>query len=69
MSWRQLTRWKSWHRWKGSQGPVGLNEETGEVVRLTDYAELPGGHWLLKRPLTLPESTQALYLISRIEKI
>ena len=62
-------RWKSWHRWKGSQVPVGLNEVTLEVVRLTDYTQLPGGQWLLKRPLTLPGSTQALYLISRIEKV
>jgi hypothetical protein len=38
MSWRQLTRWKSWRRWKDTQGPVVLNEDTWEVVRLTDYA-------------------------------
>ena len=68
MSWLRFRRWKNWQRWKGSQGPVGLNQETWEVVRLMDYAQLPGGHWLLKRPLTLPGSTQDLYLISRVEK-
>ena len=68
MSWLPFKRWKNWQQWKGTQEPVGLNEVTGEVVGLKDYSQLPGGHWLLKRPLTLPGSTQVLYLISRIEK-
>ena len=69
MSLQLFRRWKSWHRWKGSQNAVGLNEVTLEVVGLTNYSQLPGGQWLLKRPLTLPGSTQPLYLISRIEKV
>ena len=62
-------RWKNWLEWRKMHSPVVFNEDTGEVSRLTSYAELPGGHWLMKRPLSLPESYKPLYVVARIAKI
>ncbi|WP_447978452.1 hypothetical protein [Candidatus Nitrospira bockiana] len=53
--------------WKKTASDLLLNEETNELQRWNMWGELPSGPWLLKRTLTLPESTQPLYLAIRIK--
>ena len=62
--WRRL---KKYRQWRDSDMPVLLNEQTGELRRLSSAApdELEG-RWLLRRPLTLPESSKPLFLTIRL---
>jgi hypothetical protein len=49
-------------RWRLSRTPVLLNTRTWELLRFTTTTSAAPGEWLLRRPLTLPESTNALFL-------
>jgi hypothetical protein len=48
--------------------PVLLNKQTGELRQFTPAAgKLEGeGEWLLRRPLTLPESSKPLFFTIRL---
>lgn len=39
-----------------------LNAETGELVPLSNNTAFPEGKWMLRRPLTLPDSPVPLFL-------
>ena len=60
--WRRL---RNFRRWKKSTTPMLLNADTGELLPLSTYAAPPEGKWMLRRPLTLPESPVPLYLEAR----
>jgi hypothetical protein len=49
-------------RWRLSRTPVLLNARTWELLRFTTTTSAARGDWLLRRPLTLPESTTPLFL-------
>jgi hypothetical protein len=63
MKWR---RFGNYLRWRLAKTPVLLNLDTGELVQFTSPARVPTGTWLLRRPLTLPESTMPLFLGARV---
>lgn len=66
-----LSTWKrlrNFLRWKKTTVPMLLNRDTGEVMPLTGYGAPPRGKWMLRRPLTLPESTLPLYLETPLTK-
>jgi hypothetical protein len=56
--WRRL---RSYRQWRDTDMPVLLNEQTGELRRLTAVPGKLEGRWLLRRPLTLPESSKPLF--------
>ncbi len=58
-TWR---RWRNFRRWKKSTTPVLLNTDTGELVPFASHTVLSGGKWMLRRPLTLPDSPVPLFL-------
>jgi hypothetical protein len=39
-----------------------LNAETGELIPLSSHTAPPEGKWMLRRPLTLPDSPVPLFL-------
>lgn len=39
-----------------------LNAETGELISFSTYTAPPDGEWMLRRPLTLPDSPVPLFL-------
>lgn len=39
-----------------------LNADTGELIPFSNYTAPPKGKWMLRRPLTLSESTLPLFL-------
>src|SRR6476659_1108656 len=53
-------------RWKRIEGAAIFNEESFAVHRMTVWGQLPSGHWVVKRPLTVPASGTALYLTFRV---
>ena len=57
--WRRFSTF--WH-WKQATIPMLLNTETGELVPFTGFSRPPTGNWVLRRRLTLPESTRPLFL-------
>ena len=61
--WRKL---KSYRRWRNTDMPILFNEHTGELRSFTAAVEQPQGQWLLRRPLTLPESSKPLFFTIRI---
>ena len=48
--------------------PILINPRTGERIAFTDSMEPPNGKWVLRRPLTLPESTSPLFIISLLNR-
>jgi len=69
-------RFSTFRHWKQATTPMLLNTETGELVPFTGLTR-PGvepkslslskrhhltGNWVLRRRLTLPESTRPLFL-------
>ncbi len=58
-TWRRL---RNFFRWKKATTPMLLNPDTGELMPLSGYTAPPKGKWVLRRPLTLPESTLPLFL-------
>jgi hypothetical protein len=58
-SWR---RWRNFRRWKRSTTPMLLNTDTGELVPFASHIVLSTGKWMLRRPLTLPDSPVPLFL-------
>jgi hypothetical protein len=57
--WRRL---RNFLRWKKATTPMLLNADTGELIPFSSYTTPPTGKWILRRPLTLPESTLPLFL-------
>jgi len=57
--WRRL--W-NFQRWKKATTPMLLNAGTGEVIPFSSDVAPANGKWVLRRPLTLPESTIHLFL-------
>lgn len=57
--WRRL---RNFLRWKKATTPMLLNADTGELIPFSSYTAPPTGKWMLRRPLTLPESTLPLFL-------
>ena len=57
--WRRL---RNFLRWKKATTPMLLNADTGELIPFSSYTAPPTGKWILRRPLTLPESTLPLFL-------
>ena len=45
----------------------GLEDEDF-VYQLAEYCQLPGGEWVIKRELTLPSSTERLFLTMPLPK-
>jgi hypothetical protein len=62
-AWRRLANYL---RWRRAVIPVLLNLETGELLEVKPFVRLPKGTWLLRRPLTLPESSMTLFLGARV---
>jgi hypothetical protein len=62
-NWRKL---KSYRRWRNTDMPILFNEQTGELRSFTAAIEQPEGPWLLRRPLTLSESSKPLFLTIRL---
>ena len=58
-TWRRLWNFR---RWKKATTPMLLNAETGELVPLSNNTAPPEGKWMLRRPLTLPDSPVPLFL-------
>jgi hypothetical protein len=63
MKWLRFTNYL---RWRLAETPVLLNPETWELLDVNLPRNLPKGTWLLRRPLTLPESTMPLFLGARV---
>lgn len=59
---RMWRRVQNFQRWKKTTIPMLLNVDTGEVLPFSSYTAPPSGKWILRRPLTLPESTLPLFL-------
>ena len=59
---RMWRRVQNFQRWKKTTIPLLLNVDTGEVLPFSSYTAPPSGKWMLRRPLTLPESTLPLFL-------
>jgi hypothetical protein len=59
---RMWQRLRNFQRWKKATTPMLLNADTGELIPFSSYTAPPTGKWMLRRPLTLPESTLPLYL-------
>ncbi|MEP6959832.1 MAG: hypothetical protein ABI980_13975 [Nitrospirota bacterium] len=57
--WRRL--W-NFQRWKKATTPMLINAGTGEVIPFSSDTAPTNGKWVLRRPLTLPESTLPLFL-------
>ena len=57
--WRRM--W-NFQRWKKATTPMLLNAGTGEVIPFSIDNAPTKGTWVLRRPLTLPESTLSLFL-------
>jgi len=57
--WRRL---RNFQRWKKATTPMLLNAGTGEVIPFSSDSTPTKGKWVLRRPLTLPESTLPLFL-------
>lgn len=53
-------------RWRRVKGAAAYNEDSMAVHRMTVWGQLPSGHWMVKRPLTVPASGTALYLTFRV---
>jgi hypothetical protein len=43
------------------------NEQTGELRRFIPTTRAPEGKWMLRRPLTLSESSKPLFLTIRFQ--
>jgi len=43
-----------------------LNADTGELIPFSSYTAPPNGKWMLRRPLSLSESTRPLFLEVRL---
>jgi hypothetical protein len=43
-----------------------LNEDTAELIRFTTLAEIPGGTWLLRRPVRTYKARPALFVTARV---
>jgi len=61
--WRRL---RNFLRWKKATTPMLLNADTGELIPFSSYTAPPRGKWMLRRPLTLSESTLPLFLEVRL---
>ena len=59
-------RFVNYLRWRVAKTPVLLNPDTWELLHVSSLRNLPKGTWLLRRPLTLPESTMPLFLGARV---
>jgi hypothetical protein len=59
---RMWRRMRNFLRWKKATTPMLLNADTGELIPFSSYTALPTGKWMLRRPLTLSESTLPLFL-------
>jgi hypothetical protein len=59
-------RFANYLRWRLAETPVLLNPDTWELLHIHSPWNLPKGTWLLRRPLTLPESTMPLFLGARV---
>jgi hypothetical protein len=60
-----LSRWQrlwNFQRWKNATTPMLLNAGTGEVIPFSSDTTPTKGNWVLRRPLTLPGSSQPLFL-------
>jgi hypothetical protein len=57
--WRRL---RNFQRWKKATTPMLRNAGTGEVIPFSSDTAPTKGTWVLRRPLTLPESTLHLFL-------
>ena len=57
--WRRM--W-NFQRWKKATTPMLLNAGTGEIIPFSIDTAPTKGKWVLRRPLTLPESTLSLFL-------
>jgi hypothetical protein len=57
--WRRL---RNFQRWKKATTPMLRNAGTGEVIPFSSDTTPTKGKWVLRRPLTLPESTLPLFL-------
>jgi hypothetical protein len=63
---RMWPRLRNFLRWKKATTPMLLNTDTGELIPFSSYTALPTGKWMLRRPLTLSESTLPLFLEVRL---
>jgi len=61
--WRRL---KGYRHWREAVVPMLYNEQTGEVRKFLAATGRPEGDWVLRRPLTLSESSKPLYLNIRL---
>jgi hypothetical protein len=59
-------RFANYLQWRFAETPVLLNRDTWELRHVSFPRNLPKGTWLLRRPLTLPESTMPLFLDTRV---
>ena len=60
-----LSRWRrlwNFQRWKNATIPMLINAGTGEVIPFSSNTAPTEGKWVLRRPLTLPGSSQPLFL-------
>jgi hypothetical protein len=62
--WRRL---RAGRQRSDSMKPILINPQTGERIAFTPYTEPPKGRWVLCRPLTLPESTSQLFILSLLK--
>ena len=66
------SRWPKWWRvanylrWRFARTPVLLNARTWELMYFSTIPHAVPGEWRLRRPLTLPESTNRVFLDARI---
>jgi hypothetical protein len=57
---------RAYRKWRRATTPVLLNTKTGELVGFDTYTTPGTGNWVLRRPLTLPESTLPLFLTAKL---
>jgi hypothetical protein len=64
MKWLRVSNYL---RWRFSKTPVLLHVETWQLRQAGAFDVMPKGEWLLRRPITLPVSTKAVFLGARIQ--
>ena len=64
MKWTRIFQYL---RWRFASHPVLLNPQTLECIAVSAGVRLPtGSTWILRRPLTLPESSQQVMLWTQV---
>jgi hypothetical protein len=53
---------RNYRRWRKASSPLLLNTKTGEVLPFSPFKKPPSGKWLLRQPISLPESSLPLFI-------